>query len=122
MRTIAVTGVSGYLGQRLLARLDADARVDRVVGVDVSHPPPSSTKLEFHECDIRDPRLASIIAGCDVLVYLAFVVDPIKDVERMRAVNVDGTAAVLDAVAANGVGAFVYASSASVYGACSKMG
>jgi nucleoside-diphosphate-sugar epimerase len=114
---VAVTGVAGYLGRRLLAMLDGEASVDRVVGIDVSEPATGSTKLEFHQMDVRDARLAKMFPGVDTLVHLAFVADPMRDEERMREVNVDGTRNVLEAAGATGVGKLVYTSSAMVYGA-----
>jgi nucleoside-diphosphate-sugar epimerase len=117
MIVAAVTGVAGYLGRRLLELLDADPQIERVVGVDVSEPPVVSPKLEFHRMDVGDPRLAKTFPGVDVVVHLAFQVDPIRDEERMRAVNVDGTRNVLEACVATGVRKLVYTSSATVYGA-----
>lgn len=116
MSAIAITGVSGYLGRRLVARLERERSVRRIVGVDTAMPV-GSPKLEFHQLDVRDPRLGESIAGCQTVVHLAFIHDPIKDVELMRSVNVDGTRAVVEAAIAAGARGFVYPSSAMVYGA-----
>ena len=117
MSVVAVTGISGYMGTRLLALLDADPAVDRVVGIDLVALGAGSPKLDFHQIDIRDARLAKTLPGVDVLVHLAFQLDPIRDAERMRAVNVDGTRNALEAAGATGVRTLVYTSSATVYGA-----
>ena len=114
---VGVTGVSGYLGRRLLGLLDADPGVVRVVGIDVAEPIAGSPKLEFHQMDVRDVRLAKVLPSVDTLVHLAFQVDPIRDEQSMRAVNVDGTRNVLEAAGATGVRKLVHASSATVYGA-----
>ena len=114
---VAITGVSGYLGRRLLALLDADPDVERVVGIDIAEPHAGSPKLDFHQVDVRDARLVKVLPGVDVLVHLAFQVDPIRDEERTRAVNVDGTRNVLEAAGATGIRKLVHASSAAVYGA-----
>jgi nucleoside-diphosphate-sugar epimerase len=114
---IAITGVAGYLGQRLVALLDDDEHVERVIGIDVAEPPGGSPKLEFHQMDVRDARLAKVLPGVDVLVHLAFQVDPIRDEERMRQINVDGTRNALEAAGATGIRKLVYTSSATVYGA-----
>jgi nucleoside-diphosphate-sugar epimerase len=115
MSVVAVTGVAGYLGQRLLARLES-AGVRRVIGVDV-HEPPGSPIVEFHQIDVRDARIGKAIVGADVVVHLAFQHDPIRDEAKMRSINVEGTRTVLDAAAGAGVRKVVYPSSATVYGA-----
>lgn len=117
MPIVAVTGISGYLGQRLLELLDADASVERVVGIDLDEPEFVSPKLEFHQMDVRDARLGKVLPGVEALVHLAFVLNPMRDEERMRAINVDGTRNVLEAAAATTVRKLVYPSSATVYGA-----
>lgn len=114
---VAVTGVAGYLGQRLLALMDADPDVDRVIGIDVAEPLLGSPKLDFHQMDVRDVRLAKVLAGADVLAHLAFAFNPMHDEERMRAINVDGMANALESADAAGISKIVYPSSASVYGA-----
>jgi len=113
----AVTGVAGYLGRRVIALLEREPAVSRVIGIDLVEPLDGSPKLEFHQMDVRDARLAKVLPGVDVLVHLAFVVDPIRDEERMREVNVDGTRNVLEASGATGISKLVYTSSATVYGA-----
>ena len=51
-RNVAVTGVSGLLGQRLLPLLDSLTNVDRIVGLDVREPPRRVAKLDFHLVDL----------------------------------------------------------------------
>lgn len=120
-RTIAVTGVSGYLGSRVASVLAADPGVDCIVGIDVVAPPGDGVavndKLEFHELDMRDPELGKFLTGADTVVHLAFVVDPMRDEAAMADVNLGGMRNVLDASEAAGVAHVVYTSSASAYGA-----
>jgi nucleoside-diphosphate-sugar epimerase len=114
---VAVTGIAGYLGQRVLARLEASPDVTRVIGVDLEDPIQGTPKLEFHQVDARDARLGKIFVGVDTVVHLAFQHDPIRDEEKMRSINIDGMANVLEAAAATGVRKIIYPSSATVYGA-----
>jgi len=114
---IAVTGVAGTLAQRFMARLEADLRVSRVVGIDPRHPPSGSPKLEHHELDIRDARLAKLLVGADAVVHLAFAHEAMRDEDEMRSVNIDGTANVVEAAISAGVGHLIFLSSATVYGA-----
>lgn len=117
-RTIAVTGVSGYLGSRVGAALAADPDVDCVVGIDVVAPPAAfADVVEFHELDVRDPELGKFLTGADAVVHLAFVVDPMRDEAEMADINLGGLRNLLEAVEAAGVRHVVYTSSASAYGA-----
>ena len=113
--TVAITGIAGYLGQRLLARLE-DAGATRVIGIDI-HEPPGSPIVEFHQADVRDARVGKALVGADALVHLAFQHDPIRDEGRMRSINVEGTRTVLEAAAGAGIRKLVYPTSATVYGA-----
>lgn len=117
VRSVAVTGVAGYLGRRLLTLIDADPQIERVVGIDVAEPDVGSTKLEFHRMDVRDARLAKVLPGVDAVVHLAFQVDTMRNEEEMRLSNVDGTRNVLEAAGGTGVRKLIHVSSAAVYGA-----
>lgn len=118
MTTVAVTGVGGLLGRRLLTELDQRDDVERVLGIDVRAPEGvTSPKLAFRVADVRDPALADLLSDVDVVVHLAFQLDPLRDEARMRSVNVDGTRNVAEAAAAAGVGKLVYVSSGVAYGA-----
>ena len=116
-RVVAVTGVAGYLGRALVDLLADDETVDRIVGIDVAEPMSGTPKLEFHKLDVRDARLVKALPDVDTLVHLAFIVDPMRDEDRMREINVDGTRNVLEAAGATGVRKLVYTSSAGAYGA-----
>jgi nucleoside-diphosphate-sugar epimerase len=115
--TIAVTGVSGLVGQALVARLAQESAVTRIVGLDVREPRRRTRALEFHLIDVARAELKPVLEGTDVLVHLASVVDPIPDEAIMARVNVEGTRRVLDAAGAVGVAKVVRVSSATVYGA-----
>jgi nucleoside-diphosphate-sugar epimerase len=115
MRTVAVTGVSGYLGRKLVSTLEADGAVTRIIGVDVKAPDYGARTLEFYDTDVRSPDLAGVISGAEVLVHLAFGNSP--DADEMRDVNVGGTRLTLEASAKAGVRKVIFVSSVSVYGA-----
>ena len=133
MTTVAVTGAGGLLGRALVAALaDPDVALgldggplSRLVALDVLPADALSARLADAanpmlapvRADVRDPDLADALAGVDVLVHLAFQMDPIRDVAAMRAINVDGTANVMAAALAAGVRRVVYLSSVVAYGA-----
>ena len=96
-RTVAVTGVSGLLGQRLLPLLDGLTSVDRIIGLDVREPSRRVARLEFHLVDLAGVDAAPLFRGVDTLVHLAAIVGPILDGELARRVNVDATRRLLAA-------------------------
>jgi UDP-glucose 4-epimerase len=115
--SIAVTGVSGFIGQRLLPLLDASPAVTHVVGLDVRDPARRARKLRFQRADILNADLTPYLRNVDTLVHLAAIVGPIPDEALMTRVNADGTRRVLEAAARAGVKRVIRLSSAAVYGA-----
>lgn len=119
--TVVVTGAEGLIGRRVVDLLLDDPTVGRVVAIDLpgaSGPPgPARRGLEHRPSDVRDPAIADALSGADAVVHLAFVLDPARDEQTMRDVNVVGTRNVLDATRAARVPKVVYVSSATVYGA-----
>src|SRR5687768_12157131 len=115
--TVAVTGAAGYLAGRLIDELCDDDSIGKVLGFDVRVPDRSHPKLVFDSVDVRDPALEARLKGVDVLVHLAFVMDPIQDESFMRDVNVNGSQNVFRCAGRAGVEKIVYTSSAVAYGA-----
>ncbi len=115
--TVAVTGVSGFVGQRLLPLLDAAPEVGEVVGLDVREPPRRGRRLVMRRVDLAGADLEGVLSGADVIVHLAGIVDPIPDDALMARVNVDGTHRLLEAAARTGVRRIVRISPTMVYGA-----
>jgi nucleoside-diphosphate-sugar epimerase len=119
MTTVAITGVGGLLGRALTTELTRRGVADRIIGLDVADPhlPAGAGDLELRILDVRDPRVVDALDGVDVLVHLAFQMDPIRDLAEMRSINLDGTRNVLTAARTAGVGRVVYLSSVVAYGA-----
>ncbi len=118
MRTIAITGVGGLIGRRLVAVLAAREDIGRLIGIDRLAPDGLTAPALVVQCaDVRDPDLADGLEGVDALVHLAFQVDPLHDEDQMRSVNVEGTRNVIEAARSAGVGHVVYLSSVTAYGA-----
>jgi UDP-glucose 4-epimerase len=128
-RTILVTGVSGYWGSRLAARLMAEADQCRengggpaasyhVLGLD-SEPPEREIKdLDFIQADIRNPLLVDLLESeeVDTICHLVFH-DSGRSSETTFDLNVMGAMKVLGACAEAGVRKVILKSSTSVYGA-----
>ncbi|TFV57930.1 NAD-dependent epimerase/dehydratase family protein [Geodermatophilus sp. DF01-2] len=118
--TVAVTGPTGTFGAGLVPLLQADDRVERIVGIARRPFDPAErgwTKMTYRRGDVRDPEaLREAFAGADVVVHLAFLITGNASRETTRAINVDGTVNVFRAAAAAGARRFVYASSVAAYG------
>ena len=121
---ILVTGGAGYIGSVIVTRLTARGH-DVTVFDDLSrgHAAAVASTVPLVPGDIRDAdavRAALTAGGCEAVVHmaaLAEVAESVAEPERYRSVNVDGTAAVLEAAAAAGAGRLVFSSTAAVYGA-----
>lgn len=117
--TVAVTGPTGTFGLALMPLLQADERVERVVGIARRPFDPSErgwTKMEYRQGDVRDvDALQTAFKEADVVVHLAFLILS-GGKEKTRAINVEGTVNAFRAAAAAGAQRFVYASSIAAYG------
>ncbi len=115
-----VTGGAGYIGSRLVADLAEREETERVVVCDLKAPPAFRPKTQFEQFDVRDAAKCREILEReqpDVLVHLAFILNPVKDEGTMYDVDVNGTHNVLDAASKAGVGQVLVTSSATAYGA-----
>src|SRR5215211_4176870 len=95
---VVVIGATGNVGTALLDALAITPEVTSVLGV-ARRVPEAETgsrvgKTSWHAADIsRDPL--DFVAGADAVVHLAWLIQPSRDPQVMRATNVDGTARVV---------------------------
>ncbi|HWJ62193.1 MAG TPA: NAD-dependent epimerase/dehydratase family protein [Acidimicrobiales bacterium] len=118
--TVVVTGASGNIGTALLHRLATDPQVGeiRAVARRISQED-LGPKVRWFALDVVDDDLSRAFDGADVVVHLAWRIQPSWDVESMRAVNIQGSARVFDAAVEAGA-AIVHASSVGAYGPGTK--
>ena len=121
---VLVTGGAGFIGSHVADRLFAAGHEVRVLDNFSSgrreNLSGAAREAEVVEADVRDlDAVRAATAGCDAVVHLAALVsvqasiaDPLASLE----INARGTLNVLLAAREGGVGRFVYASSAAVYG------
>jgi UDP-glucose 4-epimerase len=112
---IVVFGATGNVGTSVLAALAADARVQEIVGVARRLPARPAPRTRWVRADVVGDPLEPIVAGADAVIHLAWAIQPSRDPETLRAINVDGSRRVFEAAAAAGAGALVHASSIGVY-------
>lgn len=111
---VAVTGGTGFIGKKLVARL-----VERRDTVRLLTRTPAaseySSRVEIHECDLLTAganQLSAILDGVDVLCHCA---GQLTNAQAMRALHVDATRKLVDA-AAGRVAHWVQLGSVGVYG------
>jgi len=116
-----IIGGSGYIGTRLVELLSRREDTEKIVIADVVPPRGAyQPKTEFERVDVRDRGAVHggvKRANPDVLVHLAFILNPSHDEGFMYEVDVNGTHNVLEAAAEVGIGQVLVTTSAVAYGA-----
>lgn len=112
---IAITGATGNVGTSLLAALADTAAVDEIVAIARRPARFDDGRVRFARADVARDDLTSLFAGVDVVVHLAWLIQPSRDLAELHAANVDGTRRVLEACSQANVGAVVHASSVGAY-------
>jgi UDP-glucose 4-epimerase len=122
--TVAVTGASGNLGTALLRKLTAPGTgVTEIRGLSRRQPPDSApyAGVRWFPTDLGEPAseqvLPEFLDGVDAVVHLAWALQPGREPDRLREVNVGGTRRVVHAAVAAGVQHVVHVSSIGAYAA-----
>jgi UDP-glucose 4-epimerase len=111
---VVVVGATGNVGTSVLDAL-ADEPDVSVLGVSRRLPELDLPHVEWAAADITSSDLVPLFRGADCVVHLAWLIQPSRDHETLRATNVHGSTRVFEAVAEAGVPALVYASSVGAY-------
>jgi UDP-glucose 4-epimerase len=112
---VVVTGATGNVGTSLVEVLHRDPQVDEVVGIARRIPDLRLDKVTWVAADLARDELVELVRGADVVVHLAWAIQPSHDLDQLRRINVDATSRLLASVAEAGVPALVYASSIGAY-------
>jgi UDP-glucose 4-epimerase len=115
-----ITGGSGYIGSRLVERLAGRSDTERILICDVRPPRIFRPGVSFSRLDVRDAAAVREVVAAerpDVVVHLAFILNPMHDEAAMYEIDVGGTHNVLDACSQAGVGQVLVTSSSTAYGA-----
>lgn len=123
MKTVLITGVAGFIGSNLAAKLLELGH--KVVGVDNLsqgtlrniEPFKTNRSFEFHEVDVRDQeKLAPLIDRVDTVVHLAaYKIPRYSDATDTLLINAHGTKSVLEA-ATKSRRHVIFASTSDAYG------
>lgn len=119
---IVVIGATGNVGTAVLDALReycGSADLVHAIARRLPDAAPPYAHAHWHDIDIADPRaserLEEVFAGADVVVQLAWAIQPNHDREALRDTNVAGSRRVFDALARAGVPHLVYVSSIGTY-------
>ncbi len=112
---VAIVGATGNVGSALVRALQGDERVREIVGIARRQPTVSADKVTWHTADITRDDLAPALGGADVVVHLAWLIQPERQPRILEAVNVDGSRRVFEAALRAGAGTLVVASSVGAY-------
>ena len=112
---VVIVGASGNVGTSLLRALEHESKVDSIVGVARRRPDLEVPKTEWIAAHIVTDDLVPIVTGADVVVHLAWAIQPSHDREVTWRINQAGSNRVFQAVAEAKVPALVYASSIGAY-------
>lgn len=117
---IVVTGATGNLGTSVLQALARDSDIDEVVGLARRAPRLLVPRTEFRVADVGHDPLEPIFGGADVVIHLAWQLQPSHRPDLLETTNVHGSERVFEAAARTGVSALIYASSIGAYSGGSK--
>ena len=117
-KTVAITGVCGFIGRHLARRcLSLGANVRGLDTTDSGSFQPNEAEIDVLVGDVTNCDDAKqLCCGADVVIHTAAVVREGGDPELFQRVNVGGTRTVVEAAKAAGVQRFVQISSVMVYG------
>lgn len=115
---ILITGSSGFYGRAVIGAIRKTWPSAEILGLDVVAPG-SDPPHRFVHCDIIGPQLREHVVGFrpDTILHFAFVVNPMRDENRMHQINVGGSRSLLAAAAEVKPARLLVSSSATAYGA-----
>jgi UDP-glucose 4-epimerase len=121
MSRILITGLSSRWGGPLAQALERDRGVEAIVGIDTEDPRHELQRTEFVRVDAQPALIRRILAAAaiDTVVDTRVITDPLSgSLAQARHVNVEGTAALLEACggADSPVRRLIFKSSAQWYG------
>lgn len=117
MKNVFITGVSGYIGTKIVQALSNHESVRRIVGIDIRQPSIKPRTLTFIRQDVRDSVLDILKTHeIDTVIHAAYVLPPGHDTKNIEEINVAGTQNIFSCARKAGVSQILYTSSTTAYG------
>ena len=117
---VVVVGATGNVGTSLLESLESESQVDEIVAVARRAPERTFVRTKFEAADVASSDLVPILRGADVVVHLAWLIQPGRTESITHRTNVGGSERLFRAAVEAKVPAVVYASSVGAYSAGPK--
>jgi nucleoside-diphosphate-sugar epimerase len=112
---VTVTGATGNVGTAVMRRLAAEPAVTELVGVARRAPELGLPKTRWVAADVTQADLVPLLRGSDAVIHLAWLIQPSRHEDVLRATNVEGSRRVFEAVAKAAVPRLIHASSVGTY-------
>lgn len=112
---VVIVGATGNVGTSLVRALGEEEQITSLIGLARREPGWSPANVEWRAVDVRTDELAGHFSDADVVVHLAWMIQPTHQPMVTWQANVEGSRRVLEAVERAGVPALVYASSIGAY-------
>jgi UDP-glucose 4-epimerase len=112
---IVVTGATGNVGTSVLRALRDEPAAESIVGIARRLPALEEPRTTWVQADVSRDDLTPHLRGADVVVHLAWLIQPSRDEQVTYSTNVEGSARVFEAAARANVPSLVYASSVGAY-------
>ena len=120
-KSVAITGASGYVGARLLRKLEDEEDISKLVAIDTLPPAVPIRNMAAYRTNVTEPIDDALTQhNVSTVVHLAFIARRGRnrqEVDSIRETNLAALGSVLESSARAGVNHIVYLSSHTVYGA-----
>ncbi len=116
-KTVFITGISGYLGQKIVEHICNRDDIGEIIGVDIVEPPLFRDRITFIEHDVRDD-LYPVMSRfkIDWAIHGAYIVSVLHNKNLAEDIDVNGTKNFLASCGRLKIKSVMHISSATAYG------
>lgn len=116
-KNVFITGVSGYIGQRIVERFSSREDVGEIIGIDIFDPPCYRDRMTFIRHDVRDD-LTGVMSRfrIDWAVHAAYIISVIHDAALIDDIDLKGTVNFHNVCGKLGIKNVMQVSSTTAYG------
>src|SRR5215210_261761 len=88
---VVVVGATGNVGTSVIDALCDEPEVDEIVGLARREPARKPSKVSWAQADVTFDDLRPHFRGADAVIHLAWAIQPSRDEQLLRAINVNGS-------------------------------